>query len=144
VCANRNLRGVLACEPTRAPRQITWPKQSDRSVSVRQNSMLNIPTALVTSRELTWREDSVSPAIQCTRVNHLLTVNTAAAVWTQCIHYCNTYNVHLLLFCTLTNQCTIISQIITLLHVSTLPCHPQGFRNEHLAKLHKHFKRSCW
>jgi hypothetical protein len=25
--------------------------------------MLNIPTALVTSRELTWREDSVSPAL---------------------------------------------------------------------------------
>jgi hypothetical protein len=64
VCANRNLRGVLACEPTRAPHQIAWRKQSDRSVSVRQNSMLNIPTTLVTSRELTWREDSVSPALQ--------------------------------------------------------------------------------
>jgi hypothetical protein len=63
VCANGNLRGVLACEPTRAPRQITWRKQSDRSVSVRQNLMLNIPTALVTSLELTWREDSVSPAL---------------------------------------------------------------------------------
>jgi hypothetical protein len=63
VCANRNLRGVLACEPTSAPRQITWRKQSDRSVCVRQNSMLNIPTALVTSRELTWREDNVSPAL---------------------------------------------------------------------------------
>ena len=33
--------------------------------------------------------------------------------------------VHLLLFCTTTNKCTIISQIITLLHVSTLSCHPQ-------------------
>jgi hypothetical protein len=32
--------------------QITWRKQSDRSVSVRQNSMLNIPTALVTSRDV--------------------------------------------------------------------------------------------
>jgi hypothetical protein len=42
--------------------QITWRKQSDRSVIVRQNSVLNIPTALVTSREFTWREDSVSPA----------------------------------------------------------------------------------
>jgi hypothetical protein len=30
------------------------------------------------------------------------------------------------LFCTLTNKCTIISQIIiTFLHVSTLSCHPQ-------------------
>jgi hypothetical protein len=29
-------------------------------------------------------------------------------------------------FCTMTNKCTIISQIITLLHVPTLSCHPQG------------------
>jgi hypothetical protein len=50
VCDNRNLRGVLARETTRAPRQITWRKQSDRSVSVRQNSVLNMPTALVTSQ----------------------------------------------------------------------------------------------
>jgi hypothetical protein len=33
------------------------------------------------------------------------------------------------LFCTMTNKCTIISQIITLLHVSTLSCHPQGTFN---------------
>jgi hypothetical protein len=32
------------------PRRITWRKQSDRSVNVRQNSMLNVPNALVTSR----------------------------------------------------------------------------------------------
>jgi hypothetical protein len=64
VCANRNLRGVLACERTRGPRPITWLKQSDRIVSVRQNSMLNIPNALVTSRELTWCQDSVSPAFK--------------------------------------------------------------------------------
>jgi hypothetical protein len=31
----------------------------DRSVSPRQNSRLNMPTALVTSHELTWLEDSV-------------------------------------------------------------------------------------
>jgi hypothetical protein len=36
----------------------------DRSVSLRHNSMLNVPTTLVTSHELTWREDSVSPALQ--------------------------------------------------------------------------------
>ena len=39
-----------------------------------------------------------------------------------------TCTVHLLLFCPMTNKCTIISQIITLLlHVSTLLCHPQEF-----------------
>jgi hypothetical protein len=58
--------------PTRAPCQITWRKQSERSVSVRQNSMLNIPPALVTSRELTWREDSVSPALQAQVFVHFL------------------------------------------------------------------------
>jgi len=40
----------------------------------------------------------------------------------------------------LTNKCTIISQIITLLHVSTLSCHPQGACNQYLVKLHKYFK----
>jgi len=45
----------------------------------------------------------------------------------------------------MTNQRTIISQIITLhLHVSTLLCHPQGAGNQYLAKLHKYFKRSYW
>jgi len=39
---------------------------------------------------------------------------------------------------------TIISQIITLLHVSTLPCHPQTACNQYLAKLHKYFKCSCF
>jgi hypothetical protein len=34
--------------------------------------------------------------------------------------------VNLLLYCTMTNKCTIITQIITrVLHVSTLLCHPQ-------------------
>ena len=45
--------------------------------------------------------------------------------------------------CTMTNKCTIISQIITFLHVSTLSCHPQGACNQYLAKLHQHFKCSC-
>jgi len=35
------------------------------------------------------------------------------------MNYFNTRTVHLLLFYTMTNKCTIISQIITLLHVST-------------------------
>jgi len=47
-------------------------------------------------------------------------------------------------FRTMTNKCTIISQIITLLHVSTLSCHPQGACNQYLAKLHKYFTCSCW
>ena len=53
-------------------------------------------------------------------------------------------NHHLDLFCTMTNKCTIISQIITLLHVSKLSCHPQAACNQYLAKLHKYFKCSCW
>jgi hypothetical protein len=50
---------------------------------------------------------------------------------------------HHLLICTLTNKCTIISQIITLLHVSTLSCHPQTACNQYLAKLHQYVKCSC-
>ena len=42
---------------------------------------------------------------------------------------------HLLLFCTMTNKCTIISQIIALLHISTLWCNPLGAFNQYLAKL---------
>ena len=52
-----------------------------------------------------------------------------------CKWYFNTCTVHILLFYTMTNKCTIISQIITLLHVSTLSCHPQGALNQYLAKL---------
>jgi hypothetical protein len=48
------------------------------------------------------------------------------------------------LLCTVTNKCTIISHIITLLHVSTLSSHPQGDFKQYLAKLHQHFKCSCW
>jgi hypothetical protein len=59
VCDNRNLRGVLAREPTRAPRQNKWRKQSWQKCQ----SVLKIPNTLVTSHELTWREDSVSPAL---------------------------------------------------------------------------------
>jgi len=45
----------------------------------------------------------------------------------------------------MTNQCTIISQIIILLlHVSTLLSHPEGARSQYLAKLHKYVKCSCW
>jgi len=43
-----------------------------------------------------------------------------------------------------TNKRTIISQIISLLRVSTLSCHPQGDWNQYHANLHKYFKCSCW
>jgi len=43
----------------------------------------------------------------------------------------------------MTNNFTIISQIITLLYASTLSCHPQGTSNQYLAKLHKYFNCSC-
>jgi len=47
------------------------------------------------------------------------------------------------LFCTVTNKCTIISQIITLLHVSTLSCRDQGACDQYLAKLHNYLRCSC-
>jgi cytidine deaminase len=40
------------------------------------------------------------------------------------------------LFCTLTKKYAIISQTVPILHVSTLPCLPQGACNQYLAKLH--------
>jgi hypothetical protein len=58
-------------------------------------------------------------------------------------YYFNTCTVHLLLFCTMTKKRTIISQIITLLHVSTLLCHPQGVHSYYLVNLHKYVKCSC-
>ena len=44
----------------------------------------------------------------------------------------------------MTNKCTIISQIITLLHVSTLLCHAQRVHSQYLAKLHKYVKCNYW
>jgi len=44
----------------------------------------------------------------------------------------------------MTNKCTIISQIITLLHVLTLSRHPQGACNQCLVKLHTYFKCIWW
>jgi len=59
-------------------------------------------------------------------------------------HCFNTCTVQLLLLCTMDQEThTIISQIITLLHVSTLSCHPQAVCNQYLAKLHQYFKCSC-
>jgi len=43
----------------------------------------------------------------------------------------------------MTSKCTITSQVITLLRISTLPCNPQGARNQYLAKLHMYFICSC-
>jgi len=56
----------------------------------------------------------------------------------------NTCTLRLLLFCTMTNKCTIISQIITLLHVSTLSCHTQVACNQCLFNFHRYFRWSCW
>jgi hypothetical protein len=44
------------------------------------------------------------------------------------------------LFCTTTNKCTTIPQIITLLHASTLLCHPQGACSQSLAKVTQVFQ----
>jgi hypothetical protein len=43
-------------------------------------------------------------------------------------------DIYSIIFCPVTNKCTIISQIITLLHVSTLSFHPQTACNPNLAK----------
>jgi len=51
--------------------------------------------------------------------------------------------VHLVLYFTITDKCKIISQIITLLHVSILLCHSKRSCNQYLAKLHNYFK-SNW
>ena len=60
------------------------------------------------------------------------------------VYYFNACTLNLLLFCIMTNKCTTISQIITLLRVSTLWCHPQGACEQYLAKLHNYIKCSCW
>jgi hypothetical protein len=57
---------------------------------------------------------------------------------------CKHLRVFFLLCCTMIDRCTIISQIITLLHVSTLLCHPQAACNQCLVKLHQCVKCSCW
>jgi len=44
----------------------------------------------------------------------------------------------------MTNKCTIISQMITLLRVSTLSSHPHGACNQYVANVRKYFKCSCW
>ena len=51
---------------------------------------------------------------------------------------------HLLLFCTMTNKCTVNWQIITLLHVLTLLWHPQGVRSQYVAKLHRYVNCISW
>jgi hypothetical protein len=42
----------------------------------------------------------------------------------------STCTVLILLFCTMAKKCTYISQIITLLHVLTISCNPQGACNQ--------------
>jgi len=87
---------------------------------------------------------------KCTIISQIITLlhvstlschpQTACNQYLAKLHqYFNTCTVHLLLFCTVTNKCTFISQIITLLHVSTLSCHPQTACNQYLARLHQYF-----
>jgi hypothetical protein len=98
-----------------------------------------ITNRLTTESELavTYCEQTVE---KCEQTEH--TVNR---LWTECLlFYFNTCTFYIVLSCSLTNKCTIISQIMTLLHVSTLSCHPQGDCNQYLAKLHKYFRCSCW
>ena len=87
---------------------------------------------------------------KCTIISQIITLlhvstlschpQTACNQYLANLHqYFNTCTVQLLLFCTMTNKCTIISQMITLLRVSTLSCHPQTACNQYLAKLHQYF-----
>jgi len=75
------------------------------------------------------------------------TCSTLGRQWLLCAAYfvdCIAFKCCVYCFCTMTSKCTNISQIITLLHVSTLSCHPQGACNLYLIKLHKYFKCSCY
>jgi hypothetical protein len=55
VWANRNLRGVLACQQTRAPRQITWRKQNDKSEYAPEfNVKYSNCTRNITWSHVTW------------------------------------------------------------------------------------------
>jgi hypothetical protein len=78
--------GVLAREPTRAPSELTWRKQSYRSVNLRHRIQSqiasHIQTARVTSHELTWREESVSPALT-TCYLFILVIMTSSWRWQQ-------------------------------------------------------------
>ena len=65
----------------------------------------------------------------CHRVSTQLQLNIYHVILFQYIYRASFF----FLFCTMTNKRTIISQIITLLHVSTLSCHPQGACNQYLA-----------
>ena len=63
----------------------------------------------------------------CHLVDFLLTTTDDPHSSIKDTRYLNTCTAHLLLFCTITNNCTINWHIITLLlHVSTLLCHPRG------------------
>jgi len=65
-------------------------------------------------------------------------VNLRELVISTLSSYINTVKVYFILFCAVTNKFIIISLIITLLHVSTLLCQPQGACNQYLVKLHKY------
>ena len=62
----------------------------------------------------------------------------------QIMRFCMILRSNSELLCAMTNKCTMISQIYTLLNVSTISCNPQGACSQYLAKFHKYFKCSCW
>jgi len=121
------------------------PQNRNQQISILVRTTLNIP-AETNSRQARLRK--FQEATNSSSVNR----DIPSTMWKLKIHYRRNnsllfllfHTVHLLLFCTMTNKCTIISQIITLLHVSTLSCHPQGACNQYIAKLPKYFKCSCW
>jgi hypothetical protein len=92
-----------------------------------------------------------SPQQECGGHSPVLVAHSSSWLWNPCCavsSVCCFTAVRLplctWLVCTMTNKRTIISQIITLLRVSTRLCPPQTACNQYLTKLHKYFKCSYW
>jgi hypothetical protein len=97
---------------------------------------------LLNSRWETWHVIHCHSTIPCFfQLTTLLCRPWVPHSWT-CLSFSNKQLYHFFI-CTMTNKCTIISQIITLLHVSALPCHPQWACYQYLGKLRKYFKCTC-
>jgi hypothetical protein len=94
--------------------------------------LLHLPFCTYLPKKMEQTERSETSPNKIQMPGNYLEENTRQVI------YFNTCTVHILLFCTMTNKSTIISQIIALLHVSTLSCHPQTACNQYLAKLHKY------
>jgi len=86
----------------------------------------------------------------CKIISQIITLLYVSTLWCHLQTACNQYlaslhkyfftcTVYPLLFCTMSNKCIFITQIITLLNISTISCHPQTAWNQYLAKLHQYF-----